>query len=49
MDLNGKILATEIITDSKQKMDVSNLSNGNYILKITTVSGVSQERIAIQK
>jgi hypothetical protein len=49
MDMNGKILATEIITDSKQKMDVSNLSNGNYILKITTDSGVSQERISIQK
>lgn len=49
MDLNGKILSSEIITDSKQKMDVSNLSNGNYILKITTDSGVSQERIAIQK
>lgn len=49
MDLNGKILASEIITNSKQWMDLSNLSNGNYILKITTDLGVSQQRIAIQK
>ncbi len=49
IDLCGKVLSTLNLNKLITLMDLSNLSNGNYILKITTDLGVSQQRIAIQK
>jgi len=48
-DLNGKVISTVVISSSNQHIDLSQLSNGNYLLKIVTEQGIRQHRIVIQK
>lgn len=48
-DLNGQVLVEQMINTATMNLDLSALSNGNYILKITTEFGVNQKRIVVQK
>lgn len=49
IDLNGRVLSTTTIHSLSTTVDFSNLSDGNYILKITSESGIRQQRILIKK
>lgn len=48
-DLNGRVLSTTAFNSISTSLDLSNLSDGNYILKITTEIGIRQQRILIKK
>lgn len=49
IDLNGRVLSTTAFNSISTSLDLSNLSDGNYILKITTEIGIRQQRILIKK
>ena len=49
MDLNGRVLSTTTLNALSTTVDFSNLSDGNYILKITSEIGIRQQRILIKK
>jgi hypothetical protein len=49
IDLNGRVLSTSTLNAISTTVDFSNLSDGNYILKITSEIGIRQQRILIKK
>jgi len=49
IDLNGRVLSTTTLNSLSTTVDFSNLSDGNYILKITSEIGIRQQRILIKK
>ena len=49
LDLNGRILSITALNALSTTVDYSNLSDGNYILKITSEMGIRQQRILINK
>jgi len=49
IDLNGRVLSLTAVNSISTALDLSHLSEGNYILKITTEIGIRQQRILIKK
>lgn len=49
IDLNGRVLSTKTLNALSTTVDFSILSEGNYILKITSEIGIHQQRILIKK
>lgn len=49
IDLNGRVLSSTTLNSLSTTVDFSNLSDGNYILKITSEIGIRQQRILIKK
>ncbi len=52
-DVLGKAVYTEVLTENKNNyslnIDMSNLSNGAYILQIQTTTGTIHKDITLQK
>jgi hypothetical protein len=51
LDMNGRIVKKQVIVNLATRMDVSNMTNGLYILKVTDAKGriIRTEKIIIQK
>ena len=45
LDMNGRVLQNNLISDKNTSIDISNLSKGFYLIQITTEKGVVSKKI----
>ncbi len=48
-DLNGKIISTGVYTAGMVQLDVQDLSNGTYLVQVTTAGGAAQTHRMIKR
>lgn len=47
-DLQGRIVATQLVDDTQQRVDISKYATGIYLIKVTTEQGTKSEKIVLK-